>query len=614
MPELFAQVSRCCRGVPARVLNAWRLRDCCPERRVAAAGGVHTTGSDRSLSIPGYHCGRNGVVLIQSILDGTFLFSRPDAWRNGTDLSSLFLRIVGSHPGCHRALQQGEPDSLLASHGVYVDYAPAAALAVLQRRKVLTWSSGYKDFMHYFNVPRSPDALVRGISESAWLTRSATPLTSEEELRLDEYLHARYFSKNSRDIAFHAPPQSRAQLKEKLGIRNNNPVFCLFAHVNWDALFEVADMIFPTGNDWVIESIRRMIELKDVNWIVRVHPSENSIGSLVNVGDLVSRTFPSLPDHVKFLRHDAEINSYGLFQLIDGGITICGTIGVELAVLGKPVVIAGGGHYSHKGFSLDASSREQYFALLRNCKDLKPLTASQQELARRYAYSFLIERQIPLRFSEGHYGELEMDRLPDLVPGANPVLDMLCDRIADGRDVVLSPSMVKSAPAKLSKTRSPAVESLPTQALPSQAGNSVSGRQLQLEAFGRFETKDWAGALQLFDKALALQTSQGIHLMRARCLLSLQQPTQAREAVEAELNLNPNHPDALQMLRELSAAQGDCQSKPISLTRSAIRRFSIAVPVMEFATSTISPIQECSTLRPAAFRVVGRPWRPRIHF
>ncbi len=495
-----------------------------------------------------------------------------------------------------KALQKLEPRSLLSSHGVYVDYAPAAALATLQKRRVLTWTSGYKDFLHYFNVPRTPDALVRGISPDAWSKRAAKPLTTEEDQRLDEYFHARYFSKNSRDIAFQSPPEARAQLKEKLGIRNDNPIVCLFTHVNWDALFEVADMIFPTGNDWAIESIRRMIDLKDLNWIIRVHPAETSLGSVGNVGDIISELFPSLPNHIKLLRADAEINSYGLFQLIDAGITICGTIGVELAVLGKPVVVAGGAHYSHKGFSFDATSQQHYFALLQTCKDLKPLSESEQQLARRYAYSFLVERQIPLRFSKGHFGELELDRLPDLLPGENPVLDMLCKRILDGKDVILSPSRVEalSKPTVTSTSQSAgSAKQLP----PAGCDSNASSTRFQLEAFSRFEARDWVGALSKFEQLSALNPDrQGHHLMQARCHIHLGQSGQAVEALQTELRIQPNHPDALQLLRELNTPGAVPRLVP-DPARPGMPRFEIRIPPLVVKHSSLNrvPTTEVST-------------------
>ena len=67
-------------------------------------------------------------------------------------------------------------------------------------------------------------------------------------------------------------------------------------------------------------------------------------------------------------------------------MTVRGTVGIEAALHGIPVVTAGTGRYDRRGFTLDPASQEEYLSKLANL-DLYPrLTPEQIELAERYAF------------------------------------------------------------------------------------------------------------------------------------------------------------------------------------------------------------------------------------
>ena len=348
--------------------------------------------------------------------------------------------LINTHIA-NQILHKYKPIGVLTSHGVYIDYSPPVSLAYLKGLKAISWSSGYADFLHFFTIPKSIHKFqLRGIINSEWQKRLKSPLTKKEDKRLDNFIYKRYFKTKARDIKFSSKPESASFLKRKLRIYNKNPTVCLFAHINWDACFNLSTMIFDTPNQWVIESIKNMFEIKDVNWLIRCHPAEKRGGSLFTTDDLIKKEFPCIPEHVKIIWFDSDVNTYGIYRLINAGITIFGTVGVELSLLGKPVITAGNTHYSNKGFTVETKSKKEYFSILKNVKKIKPLTEKQVRLARQYAYSYFIQRQIPLNIinkKQGHWGNIDLRKLDQLLPGNNSILDKICQSIINGKDAIL---------------------------------------------------------------------------------------------------------------------------------------------------------------------------------
>src|SRR5256885_13780895 len=56
-----------------------------------------------------------------------------------------------------------------------------------------------------------------------------------------------------------------------------------------------------------------------------------------------------LPPHVRLIRPDDDVDNVDLFRIVDAGVTIRGTVGLELPRLGVPVLTAGAGDSARRG-------------------------------------------------------------------------------------------------------------------------------------------------------------------------------------------------------------------------------------------------------------------------
>ena len=229
-----------------------------------------------------------------------------------------------------RILSKLQPDAVLTSHGIYHDYAPILFLAGNRNIPALAWNSGFSDFLHYFDIPDNKScSLLRGGTHDSWEKESLHKLTNEQKKELDDFFDKRYFSDKASDIRVSVVHKSRETLKNELNITKDK-VVCLFCHVNWDIGPGLTHRIFGNANQWVIESIKKMCTISDIDWIIRIHPGElmNDL-TLYSTYDVIKDNFDlsKLPNNIRILTHDSGINTYDLLanRLWNNDIRISGS-------------------------------------------------------------------------------------------------------------------------------------------------------------------------------------------------------------------------------------------------------------------------------------------------
>jgi hypothetical protein len=163
------------------------------------------------------------------------------------------------------------------------------------------------------------------------------------------------------------------------------------------------DDLFADQEAWFVETLRAAAANERVNWIVKLHPANvwklrrEGLDGELDEERAIAEEIGELPPHVVLLRPESEISTRSVFECADYGITIRGSVGFELPCLGVPVLTAGTGFYSGRGFTVDSGSRDEYLARLRRIEEIPAPTPEQVELARRHAYALF--RLRPLRFS-----------------------------------------------------------------------------------------------------------------------------------------------------------------------------------------------------------------------
>ena len=257
--------------------------------------------------------------------------------------------------------------------------------------------------VHPASLSRASWDVVRAME---WDERRETELTREFDIRYgDAEKHPDAGLQEGKRI------KTADEVAEQLGLDPAKPTAVLFSHVLWDANLFYGEDLFEDQEEWLVETVKAACANPNANWIVKLHPANmyKAHGGELNDETAIREAVGELPPHVKLLRPDTDINTYSLFRLADYGITIRGTIGMELPCFGAPMLTAGTGRYSGFGFTDDSSTAAEYLDKLARIHELPRLTEEQTLLAKKHAYGLF--RLRPFRFTSYRAQFMAADRL-----------------------------------------------------------------------------------------------------------------------------------------------------------------------------------------------------------
>ncbi len=244
------------------------------------------------------------------------------------------------------------------------------------------------------------EVMLQDTSE-LWRQRGEQPLTEFESDALSTLYNARMAGRQWGTFARtwqSGEARGAEAIRQELSLTPDCTTVLLCTNVVGDSL-ALKRQIFTHGMaDWLACSVKALSGRGDVNLIVRVHP-----GELLGAGhpslDIVRETLPDLPDHVRLIPPDSPVNTYDLIDVADVGLVYTTTVGLEMAMRGLPVLVAGQTHYRGKGFTLDPATLEDYLSLVERVVE-KPQAykLEQDQIDRAWHYAYLFFFEYPKRF------------------------------------------------------------------------------------------------------------------------------------------------------------------------------------------------------------------------
>jgi hypothetical protein len=324
-----------------------------------------------------------------------------------------------------------EYDFVLFSHGIYVTWEPVAEFCKHNNIEFIAYDRAKTNNTININFNQvGPDWSFN----TAWERYKNKTLTASEKIQVTNYIkdremqandvYAYNFSKRSKDVD---------ALKNKLGIPFGKKVITIFTNLIWDAANVARDIAFDNAFQCVTQTIEYYKNNEEVQILLRTHPAEKVLGTKERYGVLVLNYFKhKLPENVTIIEPEMAVNSFSVIDISDIGVVNTSTVGLEFALLGKPIVLISETHYRNKGFTYDVDSTVDYFKTIDKLLLNAVLKLNQVELAEKYFYMMMFKYQhfIPLEYDAIRFKKYAFEKL-NAIPEYNEIYKII-DRIKEG--------------------------------------------------------------------------------------------------------------------------------------------------------------------------------------
>ncbi|MGD9093911.1 MAG: hypothetical protein PVF74_13765 [Anaerolineales bacterium] len=298
-------------------------------------------------------------------------------------------------------LETNRPEVLLTANGTILEFGAAYQVARHLDIPVVTYEFGEQ--RHRIWLAQNLEVMHQE-TDALWEARHALPLSEEQW----EQTRALFASRQRADLWENfsrqwqgLPTQGGAKVRADLGLdefsTDSRPVVLLAANVIGDSLTLGRQVFTDSMTEWLRHTARLFEQRDDVQLVIRIHPGERYTKG-PSVANVIRSMLPDLPAHIHLVEADSPINTYDLIEVADIGLVYTTTVGMEMAMSGVPVIVAGQTHYRGKGFTLDPDNWDNYLQMLNqtlsNPEDFV-LDREQVEQAWNYAYRFFFEYPCP---------------------------------------------------------------------------------------------------------------------------------------------------------------------------------------------------------------------------
>jgi len=161
-----------------------------------------------------------------------------------------------------------------------------------------------------------------------------------------------------------APPQSAAEVLAGHGLGADEPFVLVCTNVPYDAGYEGLRTIFPSMREWLVETVRFLLDHSKLTVVVRAHPAEAAHWGGRERSEETLRSAGLVSNRLVVMPAEAKVNTYALMESCRFAAVFSSTAGLETTMLGKTVLVGTHVYYTGRGFTVDSKDRTDYFAHL----------------------------------------------------------------------------------------------------------------------------------------------------------------------------------------------------------------------------------------------------------
>ncbi len=279
-----------------------------------------------------------------------------------------------------------------------------------------------------------------------WSEWADVPLSRASLEATQQWLNQRQHGVNLAWIPFNSFSQPSKSMRQTLNLSDNKRLWALFTSSTDETAGDPKMKgPFESQATFVGDVVRWVAQRDDIELVIKVHPNlggNRYIGKATGELRMYENMKSSLPSNVRIALPEDAVNAYVLANEADVGLTFGSIMGLEMAMVGKPVLLASRTWYEDASRILRVRSRESLPEMLEQCLRASPGRDIQRE-AFRLAYCLVctFEMEFPLITvldifdAKPSYREKE-----DLAAGKDPSLDRICNYLIDGSPLFESPT------------------------------------------------------------------------------------------------------------------------------------------------------------------------------
>jgi hypothetical protein len=243
------------------------------------------------------------------------------------------------------------------------------------------------------------EEVMRQNTEPMWEVRKNIPLSDDQWEKIRSLFSARQNAtlwENFSRLWQGQPSEGGDVIRQNLGL-DDRPIVLLPTNVLGDSLTLGRNIFTKSMEDWVCRTLQYFLGRPDVQLVIRVHPGE-MLAEGQSIVDVIKYVIPELPEHIFIIPADDKVNTYDLMDIATLGLVFTTTVGMEMAMRGKPVIVIGDTHYRGRGFTLDPSSWVEYYKTLGSVlQEPQKFMLSEEKVksAWQYAYGFFFDYPLP---------------------------------------------------------------------------------------------------------------------------------------------------------------------------------------------------------------------------
>lgn len=296
----------------------------------------------------------------------------------------------------YNLLREIKPDLVIVPNGTIQEHGVIYRVARFLKIETNTYEFG--DQRQHIWLANNQEVMQQQTDE-LWEAKKDKPLNDEKMTRLKNLFSARQrgaLVENFARLWQGTPAKGALEAREALHL-DERPVVLLATNVLGDSLTLGRQIFSANMAEWITRTLQYFLGRPDVQLVIRIHPGEVLTHGLT-MSEVVKSVAPTLPEYIHLVGATDKVNTYDLIEVADLGLVYTTTVGMEMALNGVPVIVAGKTHYRGRGFTIDPDNWVNYYKTIGQVlEDLEKfqMTREKVDLTWRYAYRFFFEYPRP---------------------------------------------------------------------------------------------------------------------------------------------------------------------------------------------------------------------------